>query len=258
MDDKKIDLEQELKASYDLNIKELEKQYLQERKNCLLPSRARELVLNPSLWKKEERKHADNCPHCTSMLKIFESQIEHPSLLILLLWILKRLKPNECLAMEYHVEESNCQRCKHLLQSPWLRSIASLFQKGKGTKKYVQERLSNAVVGYMQFPATVGTFASKKSKPFQYRAMHTDKILSVVIRESDEGEMIGDVRCSKEKCAGKKVRVEILGKKKQIEAEVVLKSIGEQGCVAKYSFGSFYKVLSQLGKDAAVLVSFVE
>lgn len=248
-----------LQAVHKLDIEEREKRIAEERSNCLSLTRGRALVLNPALWTNEERSHVVSCRRCAHLIESFERNIAHPSVWVLFLWLMGRLTDEEAQAMRYHLEDDNCQRCLRVSKSLWLQSLVKMVQAGQRTVEHVMEVAKDAVTAFAPLPVQVGAFADTPRPPFQLWAQNEDGSLTVVLRETDEGELVVHVQTPDQKNAGRKVHVEVIGgKEKSLIAEVVLKSQGEYGCAGRHTFGRFAELVSQLGLDCAVVARFIQ
>jgi hypothetical protein len=82
-----------------------------EHPGMLTFARARSLVLNPSLWTEEERRHVSECRRCARLVARCEQVMYHPPW-----WLLERklqgqLNGDEAKTLSYHLDQGQCQRC---------------------------------------------------------------------------------------------------------------------------------------------------
>jgi hypothetical protein len=83
---------------------------------CLSFARARALVLDPERWRADERAHVAGCRRCARLLHTFEQEMPHLSLWSLLRSRLGRLASDEARAVEYHLREGGCRRCRERVE----------------------------------------------------------------------------------------------------------------------------------------------
>ncbi len=127
-----------LKGVHELEMQEMEERLARERVACVPLLRARELVLDPGRWTKEEREHVSGCRRCTRLLERAERTISHPPWWTLLRWTLKKLTGEEAQAMRWHMEDGQCQRCLRLTESGLFRALVALVEAGPQTREQVQ------------------------------------------------------------------------------------------------------------------------
>jgi hypothetical protein len=217
--------------------------------------RARALILNPSRWTADERQHVASCRRCASLLASCERNLTHPALSVLVGWLLGELVGGDVRVMKYHLEEGECQRCRRLLDSPWLRAWAALVRSGQRTLAEVRGLVDAAVTAFAPLPAREGAFDPAPRPPFQLRATRPDGSLTVTLRETDEGRCVVHAQTSDAADAGKRVRVEVLGAGEPLEADVSLQPWDGRGCDGQEDLGHFSGVAERLGADCLILAA---
>lgn len=204
--------------------------------------------------------HAAACDFCLHQLAEIGRLVKpwHPALMQLLLHMLGRLEDVDAEAVTVHLEKDRCQRCLRFTQFLMLRTLAEAVKAGQRKVAEAEASLKAAVTAFAPLPAQVGAFDRTTRPPFQLRAQNEDGSLTVVLRETDEGELVVHVQTPDPQNAGKTVHVEVIGKEKSLTAEVVLQSQGEYGCAGRHTFGEFSELAPRLGVDCAVLAAFTE
>jgi len=245
-----------LRAVHKLDIEEQEKRIATERANCLPFTRARALVLDPTLWTENERSHLDTCRYCARLIETIERNI-HPSLRALFLWQLKKLSGDEAQVVQYHLESDRCRRCLRLTQSLWLQGLVEAVKTGQRTLAQL-EALPIVVSNTTPLPAPVPAFAPKLRPPFHIRSESQDGSLVVTVRETDEGELVAYVETPNRELFGRKVNLELLGERETLTAEVTFDFQHERGCVGQHSFGQFAELAPRLGRDFQVFAVLTE
>ncbi len=249
-----------LRAVHKLDIEEQEKRIATERANCLPFTRARALVLDPTLWTESERSHLDTCRYCARLIETIERNI-HPSLWALFLWQLGELSGDEAQVVQYHLESDRCRRCLRLTQSLWLQGLVGAVRTGQRTLAQLEmllKALPIVVSNTTPLPAPVPAFAPKLRPPFHIRSESQDGLLVVTVRETDEGELVAYVETPNRELFGRKVKLELLGEGETLTAEVTFDFQHEHGCVGQHSFGQFAELAPRLGSDCQVFAVLTE
>jgi hypothetical protein len=215
-----------------------------ERRCCLPPSRARVLALDPRNWTAGERQHASTCRRCERLVRAVDRQMVHPGWWDLLLWGLGRVFGADRDALRYHLEEGGCRRCRRLLGSSWLRSLADRVRAGSCTRERVEALTAGAAAAFVPLPATAGTV-------FAVRAVHPEGLLQTSLVGTEAGVLALAVQAADPGLSGRRVRVEVVGDC-TLSAKVSLAPEG-QGCAGCHTFGRLDDLKSRLGVDCALL-----
>lgn len=218
--------------------------------------RARQLVLNPARRTDEEKRHIDEegCRRCSSLIKSFERNMQHPSLSVLVGRLLGRLTEDEARVVKYHVEDGECQRCQGVTQSRWLRGLAGMVQGGRRTGRQVQAISSGFAAAFALAPAPVLSFGPARP-PFRLRATSPDGSLTVTLWEPSPADLVVHVETPDLEKAGRKARVELVGEGEPLkEVDIVLEGQGDR-CTGQLRLGSFAELAPQLGAGCTVLAA---
>lgn len=225
-----------------------------DRSSCLSLARIRLLVLNPARRTKEESIHLDNCHACSCLLEVMSDELAHPSWWALIQWGLGRLDADKVQAMDYHLKTGECQRCLRLTESAWLKGLVKLAEVGVD----IQSRLNEAVGGFRLLPTPALAAATSEREPFELRVVHPDNLLTVTLRETDQGDLVAEVETPDIGRAGRRVHVEVVGAKEAIDPRELQLEARKKGCFGQVSFGRYDDMKDRLGAECAVLVSLLD
>ena len=127
-----------MRAVHELDIREREERYAQERANCLPLPRFRAALLRVD-WTAAEREHIDGCAYCQKTLEKFQQELWHPTLSQLFLHSLSLLPSSDAAEVAYHLEQDRCQRCKQLT------SLLTVIPKLKRLGEQVRQGAAGAM-----------------------------------------------------------------------------------------------------------------
>jgi hypothetical protein len=245
-----------MRAVHELDLKEREERYARERAECLPLPRFRAVLLRGD-WTAAEQEHIRGCAYCQKTREKVRQSLWHPTLWQMLLHNQGMLSGDEAPAVRHHLEDDACSRCQRLSQSPWLQALGAMVQAGQRTQEQAQAMMMKATVtAFAPLPAPVGAFDPETRPPFQLRTESEDDVLTVTVRETDEGDLVVHVQTPDPEQAGRTVHVEVLGEGEPLTADVVLEAQGERGCAGRHVFGRFAELAQRLGADCAVLAAF--
>lgn len=203
-------------------------------------------------WSPSELVHVERCRRCARTHDNITAGLWHPALTTLAKRLADALSPDDQDAVDGHVEDDGCQRCRRLLRSRWLLDLAGRI----GPKVPAVPPVALACV---DLPRAVGQFATGTRPPFHLRAVAADGDLVVTLRETDQGQLVVHVEAPHSNDPGQTVRVELLGDGDPVVADVELEIMdGEPGCIGRHAFGPFVELVPQLRPAVAILAVLAE
>lgn len=206
-------------------LEQIERRYRSETAECMAFARTRSLALAPSAATAAESAHLDTCPHCSARLQSFREQL-HPRPLTLLLYGLGRLGAEERQQVQSHLDEG-CVECRRLLATHWVEKAAVAVRAGRRTAEQAAAALARALWVVGRAPALSFNYETRDESRAPFYARFERHGLSVVMEETDAGELFVRVFTDDSSFKHRRVHVEVAGDGEPLQAEVLLKDAGD-------------------------------
>lgn len=241
-DDRLVEL---IKAARDLDIEEFEARMSSTRADCLLPSRAYALTLNPKAISDAEESHIDGCDHCRRLLERAKEEVAHAPLSMLIGKLTGRLDAASEQTLAYHLDSEACQRCNRLVSSKLLGTLAKL--------KDAVKTLQSAGAADRPLPALAAAFADEAPDESLGLSLDLEGDIKVRLRVTRDTSELKVHVTGPPASEGQVVEVEVIGDAGSLGVhQITLGSdIGE--AYGEASFGAASEARKSLGTAVVLL-----
>ena len=217
------------------------------------PSLARLLSTSAKGLFSGERAHVMACPYCQKVLAM-AWRYECPGV-GLVVSDLAGVSPVEA-AMQEHLEQDGCVRCRRLRRSGLVRSAVAGLREGRRSVEGLEAWLERTVVVSARLPAGAGSFAAFDRGPFRVRVESPGGLVTIV-RRTDRGLLVVEIESANLQDEGKRVHVEILGEGEPLEVDLFFGNEGGR-CIARHTVGRFSELAPGLGTSCEVLAAICD
>ncbi len=206
-------------------------------------------------WQPEELGHVAGCPVCRKLV-LGAWREECPAAFELARHAAggSPLSP----LLQAHIEEDRCERCAGLLRSSWLGAMAAALRAGAGAARELESVAASVAIAFARFDFAP-SFEPAESAQQRFQLFATDSAgrLRATLREQQR-ELVVYIEAQDVRLAGKKVLIEVLGCRAQLQASVFLQMVANVGAFGHHSFGPFADAARDLGAGSIGLVAALE
>ncbi len=161
-----------MRAVHELDVKEREERYVQERAACLSLPRLRTALLRED-WTATEREHIGHCPYCQKAREKVQRTLWHPEKAMLVNWTIGQRGGEDEEAVRVHLEEERCSSCMAYVQ--YLERVRTL-----GLLCHIITRLQ---------VSRLGTFAPEEQPPFLLEVQSDSGRLVATLHETPDHDL---------------------------------------------------------------------